>query len=64
MNIRGLTERAMYSALQQQHRRFLRAASRMNDVDDEAFLVREKEESILGEKRGRTGRSRSMPRIQ
>ncbi len=45
INIRGLAERAMYSALQQQHRRFLRAASRMNDVlDDEAFLVREKQD--------------------
>eukprot|EP00752_Nemacystus_decipiens_P011999 g10638.t1 len=37
-NIRGLLERAMYSSLQHQHRRFLRAASRLNDSDDETFL--------------------------
>lgn len=38
-NIRGLVERAMYSYMQHQHRRFLRAASRLNDSDDETFLV-------------------------
>lgn len=39
MNVRGLVERAMHSYLQHQHRRFLRAASRLNDADDETFLV-------------------------
>eukprot|EP00903_Cladosiphon_okamuranus_P007739 g7498.t1 len=37
-NIRGLVERAMYSTLQRQHRRFLRVASRLDDSDDETFL--------------------------
>ncbi|CAM9614965.1 unnamed protein product [Pylaiella littoralis] len=40
MNIRGLVERAMYSAMQRQHRRFLSAASKLDGtaIDDAIFL--------------------------
>ncbi|CAB1105304.1 unnamed protein product [Ectocarpus sp. CCAP 1310/34] len=36
--VRGLVERAMYSVMQHQHRRFLRAATKLDDADDDAFL--------------------------
>lgn len=39
--VRGLVERAMYSVMQHQHRRFLRAATKLDDADDDAFLVSE-----------------------
>ncbi|CBN75662.1 expressed unknown protein [Ectocarpus siliculosus] len=37
--MRGLVERAMYSVMQHQHRRFLRAATKLDDADDDAFLA-------------------------
>ncbi|CAM9987956.1 unnamed protein product [Ectocarpus fasciculatus] len=36
--VRGLAERAMHSVMQHQHRRFLRAATKLDDADDDAFL--------------------------